>query len=174
MGLIAEDIIRQVMDRADIIDVIGRYVTVKKYGSNFKALCPFHHEKTPSFVVNPDKQIFHCFGCGVGGNVVGFVMRQERLEFPQAVRFLAEQVGIEIPDNQEETSSSSKNLKDEVYKINQWALDFFHETLLKSRDTSTIAARQYLKGRGVDLETVKSFKIGYAPDEWEALLGVLK
>ena len=174
MGLIAEDIIRSVIDRADIVDVIGRYVTLKKYGSNFKALCPFHHEKTPSFVVNPDKQIFHCFGCGAGGNTVGFIMRQERLEFPQALRLLAGQVGIEIPESQENASSPSKTLKDEIYKINEWALQFFHEKLLISRDADTKAAREYLKGRGIDLETVKKFKLGFAADEWEALINFLK
>ncbi|MBF0489627.1 MAG: DNA primase [Candidatus Omnitrophica bacterium] len=174
MGLISEDIIRGVIDRADIIDVIGRYVTLKKYGSNFKALCPFHTEKSPSFVVNPDKQIFHCFGCNVGGNVVSFIMRQERLEFPQAVRFLAEQMGIVIPDDQEDASSPSKKIKDDIYKINDWALQFFHERLLTSREPTAQKAREYLKARGVDLEIVKQFQIGYAPDEWDALIGVLR
>lgn len=173
MGLIAEDIIRTVIDRSDIVEVIGRYVTLKKYGSNFKALCPFHTEKSPSFVVNPDKQIFHCFGCNVGGNVASFIMRQERLEFPQAIRFLADQMGIVI-EEQETVSSPSKKIKDDIYKINEWALQFFHEQLLTSRQESAKAARDYLKGRGVDLETVKSFRLGYAPDEWETLIGVLK
>ena len=174
MGLIAEDIIRVVIDRSDIIDVIGQYVTLKKYGSNFKALCPFHNEKTPSFVVNPDKQIFHCFGCGAGGNVVGFIIRQERLEFPQAVRFLAERAGIEIPDDKQAEASPSKKLREEIYKVNEWAVQFFHETLLTSRQPTAKTAREYLKGRSVDLETVKKFRLGYAPDEWEALIADLK
>jgi DNA primase len=174
VGLIAEDIIRSVIDRADIVDVVGRYVTLKKYGANFKALCPFHTEKTPSFVVNPDKQIFHCFGCGVGGNSVSFIMRQERLEFPAAVRFLAEQVGITIPEDQEEAASPGKKAKDDIYKVNEWAMQFFHQTLLTSRDPKAKAARDYLKNRGVDLETVQKFQLGYAPDEWDALIGVLK
>ncbi len=174
MGLIAEDIIRNVIDRADIVEVIGRYVTLKKYGSNFKALCPFHNEKSPSFVVNPDKQIFHCFGCSVGGNVASFIMRQERLEFPQAIRFLAEQMGIVIPEDQETSSSPSKKIKDDIYQINEWALQFFHEQLLTSKDATAKVAREYLKNRGVDLETVKKFRIGYAPDEWDRVIGVLK
>ncbi len=173
VGLIAEDIIQTVIDRCDIVDVIGRYVTLKKYGSNFKALCPFHHEKTPSFVVNPDKQIFHCFGCGVGGNVVGFVMRQERLEFPQAVRLVASQVGIPIPEDQQ-PSGPSKSVKEEILKANEWALQFFHEKLLTSREAQAKAARDYLKGRGVNLEIVKQFRLGYAPDEWEELIDSLK
>ncbi len=174
MGLIAEDIIRGIIDRSDIISVIGRYAALKKYGSNFKALCPFHHEKTPSFVINPDKQIFHCFGCGAGGNVVGFIMRQERLEFPQAVRFLAEQAGIDIPEDQQTSSSPSKQLREEICKINEWASQFFHEILLTNREETVKAARDYLKGRSVDLEIVRKFRLGYAPDEWEALIGVLK
>ena len=174
MGLIAEDMIRQIIERSDIVEVIGRYVTLKKAGNSFKALCPFHHEKTPSFVVNPDKQIFHCFGCGVGGDVVGFILRQERLEFPQAVRFLADQAGIIIPEDQEQVPGIPKSLKDEIYKINEWALVFFHETLLTSRQPQAKAARDYLKSRGVDLETVKSFRLGYVPDEWDSLIGVLK
>ncbi len=174
MGLIAEDVIRSVIDRADIVETIGRYVALKKYGSNFKALCPFHNEKSPSFVVNPDKQIFHCFGCSVGGNVVSFVMRQERLEFPQAIRFLAEQMGIVIPESQEDSLSPSKKIKDDIYKVNEWALQFFHDTLLTSRQPKAVAAREYLKNRGVDLETVKKFRLGFAPEEWDALIGVLK
>ena len=98
MGLIPNEIIQAVLERSDIVTTVGKYVQLKKAGRNFKALCPFHHEKSPSFVVNPDKQIFHCFGCGAGGNSIGFVMRQEHLEFPQAVRHLADQVGITIPE----------------------------------------------------------------------------
>ena len=98
MGLIANEIVAQILERCDIVEVISGYIPLKRAGRNFKALCPFHHEKSPSFVVNPDKQIFHCFGCGAGGNSIGFVMRQEHLEFPQAVRFLADQCGVVIPD----------------------------------------------------------------------------
>ena len=94
MGLIPQEIISQILDRANIIDVIAGYIPLQLVGRNFKAPCPFHQEKTPSFVVNPDKQIFHCFGCGGGGNVVTFVMKQERMEFPEALKFLAEKIGI--------------------------------------------------------------------------------
>src|SRR3984893_13252722 len=133
MGLIPSDVINQVIERSDIVEIIGNYTALKKAGRNFKALCPFHHEKTPSFVVNPDKQFFHCFGCGVGGNVVRFLMRQEHLEFPEAVRFLAQKAGIDVP---EETSAPgpSRQLRDEILKINALAADFFHQTLLTSRE----------------------------------------
>jgi DNA primase len=174
MGLIPNDVINQVIERSDIVDIIGNYTALKKAGRNFKALCPFHHEKSPSFVVNPDKQIFHCFGCGVGGNAIGFLMRQEHLEFPEAVRFLANKAGIVIPEDESSTPSPSRQLREEVLKINVLAAGFFHETLLSSNDPQVKIARDYLKSRGVDLETVKKFQLGFALNEWDALLKYLK
>ncbi|MDE2222037.1 MAG: DNA primase [Candidatus Omnitrophica bacterium] len=174
MGLIPNDVIQQVIERSDIVEVIGNYTALKKAGRNFKALCPFHHEKTPSFVVNPDKQIFHCFGCGVGGNAVGFVMRLEHLEFPEAVRFLAQKAGVVVPESEPALSSPSRQLREEVLKVNNLAVGFFHETLLTSREADAKVARDYLKGRGVNLDTVKKFQLGFAPNEWDALLKYLK
>jgi DNA primase len=174
MGLIPNDVINQVIERSDIVELIGNYTALKKAGRNFKALCPFHNEKTPSFVVNPDKQIFHCFGCGVGGNAVGFLMRQEHLEFPEAVRFLANKAGIVIPEDESVVSSPSRQLRDEILKINALAAAFFHETLLTGHGADIKTARDYLKGRGIDLETVKKFQLGFAPNEWDALLKYLK
>ncbi len=174
MGLIPNDVINQVIERSDIVEIIGNYTALKKAGRNFKALCPFHHEKTSSFVVNPDKQIFHCFGCGVGGNVIGFLMRQEGFQFPEAVRFLANKLGVVIPEDESTASSPSRQLREEILKINALAAAFFHETLLSSREPDVNIARDYLKGRGVDLETVKKFQLGMAPNEWDALLKYLK
>src|SRR5438270_14080846 len=114
MGLIPNEVINQVIERSDIAETIGNYTALKKAGRNFKALCPFHHEKSPSFVVNPDKQIFHCFGCGAGGNAVGFIMRQERLEFPEAVRLLADQCGVSIPETGSDAQSPSRDRKSVV------------------------------------------------------------
>ena len=125
MGLIPNDVINQVIERSDIVEIIGNYTALKKAGRNFKALCPFHNEKTPSFVVNPDKQIFHCFGCGVGGNAVGFLMRQEHLEFPEAVRFLANKAGVVIPEDESAAPSPSRQLREEILKVNALAADFF-------------------------------------------------
>ena len=153
MGLIPNDVINQVIERSDIVGLIGNYTALKKAGRNFKALCPFHNEKTPSFVVNPDKQIFHCFGCGVGGNAVGFIMRQEHLEFPEAVRFLANKAGVVVPETASETLSPSRQLREEILKINALSAVFFHDTLLTSHEIDVKAAREYLKGRGVNLET---------------------
>ena len=174
MGLIPNEVINQVIERSDIVELIGNYAALKKAGRNFKALCPFHNEKSPSFVVNPDKQIFHCFGCGVGGNAVGFLMRQEHLEFPEAVRFLANKAGVVIPEDESVTPSPSRQLREEIVKINALAAAFFHEILLNSHEIPVKTARDYLKGRGVDLETVKKFQLGFAPNEWDALLKYLK
>jgi len=174
MGLIPNDVINQVIERSDIVGIIGNYTALKKAGRNFKALCPFHNEKTPSFVVNPDKQIFHCFGCGVGGNVVGFLMRQEHLEFPEAVRFLGQKAGVAIPESESPISSPSRQLREEILKVNALAADFFHEVLVNRREADVKTARDYLKGRGVNLETVQKFQLGFVPDEWDALLKYLK
>ena len=174
MGLIPSEVINQVIERSDIVEIIGNYTALKKAGRNFKALCPFHNEKTPSFVVNPDKQIFHCFGCGVGGNAVGFLMRQEHMEFPEAVRFLAHKAGVAVPETASDVPSPSRQLREEILKINAVSAAFFHETLLTSREADAKAARDYLKNRGVNLETVKKFQLGFAPNEWDALLKYLK
>ena len=171
MGLIPNEIISAVLERSDIVTTIGKYVLLKKAGRNFKALCPFHHEKSPSFVVNPDKQIFHCFGCGAGGNAIGFVMRQEHLEFPQAVRMLADQCGITIPeDGVSSAPDVSKQLRDDIYRVNEMALEFFHQQILTSKESSAVAAREYLKKRDISVATVKQFRIGFAPDMWDGLI----
>jgi DNA primase len=174
MGLIPNDIINRVIERSDIVETIGNYTALKKAGRNFKGLCPFHNEKTPSFVVNPDKQIFHCFGCGAGGNVIGFLMRQEHMDFPEAVRFLADRSGIVIPEDGSAAPNPSRQLREEILKINALAAAFFHEVLLTSREADAKAARDYLKGRGVGLEVVKKFQLGFALNEWDALLKYLR
>src|SRR5262245_43411454 len=146
MSLIPDDIINQVLDRSSLSEIIGSYIPLKRAGRNFKALCPFHHEKTPSFVVNPDKQIYHCFGCGAGGNIISFVMQQERLEFPEAVRMLAQKAGITIPER-ESSGPQRPNYKDQIYKINDLAASFFHQNLIGSHSPDAEGARKYLKGR---------------------------
>lgn len=173
MGLIANELVTQVLERSDIVELISGYVVLKRAGRNFKALCPFHHEKSSSFVVSPDKQIFHCFGCGAGGNAIGFVMKQEKLEFPEAVRFLSEKVGVVIPDESTARGPSAA-WKDEVRKLNALAVDYFHSNLLTRTEPAIKKARDYLKDRGVLLEDVKQFKLGFALDEWGGLLNYLK
>lgn len=170
MALISDDIIAQVIGRCDIVETVGGYMALRRAGRNFKGLCPFHHEKTPSFVVNPDKQIFHCFGCGVGGNVISFVMRQDRLEFPEAVRALAEKVGIQITH----ADSGPRDDTRPLYKVNELAAQYFFETLIADKSPAAKAAREYLKGRQVSLEIVQKFQIGFAPEGWDGLLEFLK
>ena len=173
MGRIPEDIINQVLDHVDIVEVVSSYVPLKKSGRNFKACCPFHHEKTPSFIVNPDKQIFHCFGCGVGGNVFTFVSRLEHLEFPKVVRMLAEKVNIVVPDDFSPSKEKS-DLRQQIFQINQLAVGFYHKRLLTDKTIQSGQVRAYLKNRGVTLQSVEELKLGYAPDQWDELMSFLK
>ena len=151
---IPEKTIDQIQEKTDIVELISRYVPLKKAGRNYKAPCPFHNEKTPSFIVSPDKQIYHCFGCGSGGNVFSFVMKYENLEFPEVVEMLADKAGIKLP----RFSSQKKeltSLASQLYKINEYAIGFFQESLARST-----AAGDYLASRGMGDETVKKFRIG--------------
>ncbi len=173
MGLIPEDTIAQVLERCDIVDVIGTYVALKRAGRNFKANCPFHNEKTPSFVVNPDKRIFHCFGCGEGGNVVGFVMKQDHLTFPEAVRMLAQGAGVVIPESSSQDRQVT-NTRHLTFKVNELALQYFHKNLLSDKGRLAQKARAYLKERGVDLSVVEKFRLGLAFDRWDGLINYLR
>ncbi len=168
---IPENIIDQVRERTDIVDVISRYIPLKKAGRNYKAPCPFHHEKTPSFMVSPAKQIYHCFGCGQGGNVFNFLIKYERLEFPEAVRELAKKAGIVIPEASAGERQKS-SLSEKLHTINKASVGFFRDNLLSSK-TAT-APRQYMAKRKIDSKTVDLFKLGYAPKSWTGLLDHLK
>jgi DNA primase len=174
MGLIPEEIITQVLDRCDIVELIGSYVPLKKAGRNFKANCPFHNEKTPSFVVNPDKQIFHCFGCDAGGNVIGFVMKQDRLTFPEAIRVLANKVNVAVPESSGGGDTQGTNIRQSIYKVNALAAQFFHAQLLSDKGATAKKARAYLKNRKIDLQTVEQFQLGLAPDQWDGLILYLR
>ena len=168
-GFIPEDKISEIKYAADIVDIVSEAVLLKKAGKNFIGLCPFHTEKTPSFTVSPDKQIFYCFGCGAGGNVFSFLMKQEGLSFPEAARRLAKRYAIDLPikplsPDQKKKISEREGLLD----INRRAMDFFHQALC--RDSAGQAARSYLVHRGVSQKTIDDFKLGYAPDGWDRLL----
>lgn len=162
-----------VRNQADIVRVVSDYVTLKKRGSSYMACCPFHSEKTPSFNVHQSKGIFKCFGCGVGGDVFGFVMQIEGCSFPEAVRIVAEKNGIPIPvvDETEDYKKAAHN-RDAVLKLNEWAAEFFQQQLNQSSEGER--ARDYIKSRGITDETAKLFRLGYAPDSWDALTGYLK
>lgn len=167
-GFIPENKISEIKSAADIVDIISDAVLLKKAGKNFLGLCPFHSEKTPSFTVSPDKQIFYCFGCGTGGNVFSFLMKQEGLSFPETARRLAKRYGINLPakplsPDQERQISERENLLD----INRRAMGFFHKILCNS--TEGQVARSYFVKRGISQKTIDDFKLGYAPDGWDHL-----
>ncbi|MGB9977298.1 DNA primase [Thermovenabulum sp.] len=170
MGLFSEDVIKEVQSRVDIVDLVSDYVKLKKSGENYVALCPFHSEKTPSFTVSPKKQLFYCFGCGTGGNVFTFVMKKENLNFPEAVRFLAEKYGLEIREYDDGISGSFR-LKREIYNINKIAADFYHDVLLTKYEGEK--AKDYLKSRGINIQTIEEFTLGYAPSNWDSLYNFL-
>lgn len=163
---LSDEIIEEVRAAADVVDVVGDYVRLKKRGSNFIGLCPFHAEKTPSFNVNPRLGIFKCFGCGEGGDVFSFVSRVENLPFPEAVRRLAERFGITIPEPEPEDGSGS--VEESIYHALRFSARFFHDRLAQGGDADL--ARRYLQQRGLGTDIVKRFGLGYAPDSWDGLL----
>ena len=165
MTTLPRDVIEQVQRSVDIAEVVRSYFPLKRSGRNFVALCPFHTEKTPSFNVNPQKQIFKCFGCGKAGDVFGFVMAMERVEFPQAVRLLAERAGITLPEASAPEAQERKELREQLYRANTWAAELFGRAL--ADEQSGREARAYLEGRRFRPEVLKSFAVGYAPDRWD-------
>jgi len=159
-------ITRQILQAADIVEVVSRYVTLRKAGKDYKALCPFHTEKTPSFYVSPSKQIFKCFGCGVGGDAIKFLQLKENLTFAEARALLAEQVGIKLTPAGRRAEAGGFTRAD-LARVNAWAMKFFKAQLAGQAGES---ARRYLRGRGVSDESIRLFNLGYAPDSWDALL----
>jgi DNA primase len=153
-----------IKDRLDIVALIREYVPLKKAGANWKAPCPFHHEKSPSFMVHPEKQIWHCFGCGKGGDVFSFIQQIEGVEFVDALKLLADRAGVKIDTFKSEAGSSERN---RILEINEAAAVFFHRFLTELPAAS--AAREYLKKRGLKDETVKQWQIGFITDQWELL-----
>ncbi|MDD2432131.1 MAG: DNA primase [Clostridia bacterium] len=166
-GLIPEDFIDDLRNRVDIVDFIRGFVSLKRQGQNYVGLCPFHAEKTPSFVVSPHKQIFHCFGCGKGGNVYTFLMEQGGLNFPEAVTQLANHCGIPMPQKDLSPEQARQNsLSKKFYHINELAANFFQKMLDETRGKEAVA---YLQQRGLDEQTCKKFLLGYAPNAWDEL-----
>jgi DNA primase len=170
MGTIPSQNIEQIAAANDIVEVIGSYFPLKRAGTNFKALCPFHQEKTPSFTVSPQRQTFHCFGCGVGGSVFRFVMDYEHLDFPAAVRKLAARAGV--PVIEERGASGDDDRQNEtrraLLQLHAEATEWFHENLVKEKIGKP--ARDYLKKRGIDRRIAVDWQIGFAPDSWDAFL----
>ena len=164
---IPSETIEQTAAANDIVEVIGSYFPLKRAGANFKALCPFHQEKTPSFIVSPGRQTFHCFGCGAGGSVFRFVMEYEHVDFPAAVHKLATRVGITIVEKHGATDENRQyETRRKLLKLHAEAAEWFHQNLTKTDIGEP--ARKYLKRRGITSEIAKRWQLGYAPDEWDA------
>ncbi|MBU1332449.1 MAG: DNA primase [Gammaproteobacteria bacterium] len=168
-GLIPQSFIDDLLNRTDIVDVVSSRIQLKKAGKNYTACCPFHKEKTPSFSVSPDKQFYYCFGCGAGGNALGFVMDHDQLDFPQAVEDLAKRAGMEIPREENGRPSKPRQPTDSpLYPLLSAAADYYRQAL-KSHPQRR-AAVDYLKGRGLSGEIARDFGLGFAPPGWDNLL----
>ena len=167
MPRVPEETIERIRNTADIYDVVAQYVDLKKRGRNFFGLCPFHSEKTPSFSVAPDKQIYHCFGCGAGGNVFSFIVEHEKISFIEAVQQLGQKYGIQV-DYQ---SGPSNKIFSSLYKVHDLAVKLYHNTLYSEKGK---AALDYLYNRGLNDNTIKKYQIGFAPDSWDTLTNTIK
>ncbi|MFR0309054.1 DNA primase, partial [Escherichia coli] len=168
-GLIPQSFIDDLLNRSDIVEVVGSRIQLKKTGKNYSALCPFHKEKTPSFSVSPDKQFYYCFGCGAGGNALGFVMDHDQLDFPQAVEELAKRAGMEVPREDSGRKHKPRQPVDSpLYPLLAAAADYYRQAL-KSHPTRK-AAVEYLKGRGLSGVIARDFGLGFAPPGWDNLM----
>ena len=166
--MIPRSFIEQLTAQCDIEDIVRSYVPLKRAGRTAKALCPFHSEKTPSFVVYPENQSFYCFGCGKGGDVIRFVMEAEHLDYPEAIRFLAARAGMAVPEEEEDGTAARKM---RIYEINREAARFFHKCL---KSQAGQAGYRYLRGRGLSDQTITAFGLGFAPDSWDSLRDFLQ
>ena len=162
--------IDEIKSRLNIVDIIGKQVKLKKTGRNFKGLCPFHNEKTPSFVVSPDRQIFHCFGCGKGGTIFDFFMEFHHVDFPEALEELATLAGVKL--TRQFASSAEGNLKQKIFEVNHLASEFYHYILTKHRLGET--GLQYFKNRGITDKSINTFMLGYSPNSWDGLYKFLQ
>ena len=167
MSRVPEETIERIRNTADIYDVVAQYVDLKKRGRNFFGLCPFHSEKTPSFSVAPDKQIYHCFGCGAGGNVFSFIVEHEKISFIEAVKQLGHKYGIQV-DYQ---SGPSNKIFSSLYELHDIAVKLYHNILFSEKGK---AALEYLHNRGLNDDTIKTYHIGFAPDSWDTLSNTIK
>ena len=155
----SDEILNEVRDNNDIVEVISQYVHLKRSGRNYFGLCPFHNEKSPSFSVSPDKQIFHCFGCGVGGNVITFLTKIEGISFREAIINLAERANIKLPNLASGEDSKKEELKAKVYKVNSYAAEYYHKRLYKPESKQ---GQEYVKQRKLNNETLEVYNLGYS------------
>jgi len=164
---VGRDLAERVKEAVDIVDVISETIPLRRAGKRYAALCPFHPEKTPSFFVNPERQFFYCFGCGAGGDVIQFIMKHRGLSFAEAIRYLADRYGISIPERSTSSNRSSSQ-KNEYLDLLEKAKNFYHHTLLY--DSNGKKALDYLKSRGIPEKLIRDEELGYAPDDWDALV----
>ena len=164
--IFGQPVLDEIRSRIDIVELVGQFVSLKRAGENWKGLCPFHTERTPSFTVNPKRGIFHCFGCGAGGDAFGFLMRHDRVAFPEAVRALAERAGVELPTSREASPDAQGKLE-ALRRVMSLAAEFYTRSLW---EPGGARGREYLERRGVDPDVARRFGLGYAPEGWNALL----
>lgn len=170
-GLIPQNLLEDILGRLDIVEIISGYIPLKKAGRNFKANCPFHHEKTASFMVSAERQIYHCFGCGESGNAFKFLMRHERMEFPEAVEILAKKTGVILPEYNSPETVKATSLSTQLYKINELAADFYQNNLHVPGASVWL---NYLLNRGIKNQTIKEFHLGLATSGWDNLINFLR
>ena len=172
-GFFSEEKVLEVRERASILEVVSDYVSLRKTGRNYKGLCPFHSEKTPSFMVNEEKQIFHCFGCGEGGDVFAFLMKMGHFSFPQALEELARRYGVKLlPRDPSPAQEREMAKREALFRINQIASDYFHDLLTRRKEGEE--ARRYLSGRGIREEIIQEHRLGYSLDRWDGLVHYLR
>jgi len=170
---IPEGKIAEIKERASIVEIISDFVSLKKAGKNYLGLCPFHAERTPSFTVNEEKGIFHCFGCGTGGNIFSFLMRANQLSFPEAVKELAKRYGVILPSRElSPEEKRQRSLKARLFEINEVAAEYYHRVLISQKEGEE--GRRYLVRRGISEETLAAHRLGFAPPAWDALALFLK
>jgi len=161
------DNVEEIKSKIDVVDFVSEYIQLKRSGTSFRAICPFHRDNAPSFFVSQEKQIWHCFGCGKGGDIFGFLMEMEGIDFPEALRILAQKAGVEIQKYDRQTVSQKTKLLD----LNRWAAEFYNKVYWES--SLAEPARKYLEQRGLDKKIINQFQLGYAPDKWDTLLKFL-
>src|ERR1700759_5680699 len=163
--MISQQTIQQILSRIDIIEIVGGFVKLKKGGTNYRGLCPFHNEKSPSFTVSPAKEIYKCFGCGRSGNTISFLMEHEKYSYVEALRWLAARYNVEIEEKElSPEARQQQQVADSLYIINGFAQKFFSDTLFNSEEGQDIGL-SYLKERGFNPEIIRKFQLGYCPDQ---------
>jgi len=167
----SSDLLEEIRNRCDIVNIISEYVHLKPAGKGFRGLCPFHEEKTPSFMVSPEKQLFHCFGCGEGGNVYNFIMKYEKVSFFEAVKVLAKKSGVSLPANEEKENILYRK-KERLSKLNNLVANYYREGLFRTPQGGKIL--NYLEKRGINDNTIEKYRLGYAPMGWDVLTNFLK